>query len=283
MFDPVLLRTFLVVEEVRSFTQAGARLGVRQSTVSQQIRKLEQTAGRVLFDRDTHAVDLTSDGEALVGLAKNILDANERAWNYFAESDLRGRLRLGISEDFALTRLHEVLADFRRGHPLVDLELTVGLSGTLDERLQHDQLDLVLAKRRPGQRRGRLLWREQLVWIAAPGVVPNPGEPVPLILYPPPSITREYATETLERHGSPWRASCTCTGLSGLRAAALAGLGIAVHARSLIPGGLVEVPRTAGLPSPGEVEVVLLAREEAGDATVEALSAAILDNGDRLR
>lgn len=282
MFDPGLLATFLAVEETRSFTQASARLGVQQSTVSQHIRKLERKAGRVLFNRDTHGVALTNDGEALVGMAKNVLDANERVWNYFADSDLRGHLRLGISEDFALTRLHEVLLQFRRTHPMVDLELTVGLSGTLHQSLQQGQLDLVLAKRRPGQSHGHLLWRDSLVWISAQNTFPESLDPVPLILYPPPSITRECAIETLDQHGFSWRTSCTCAGLNGLRAAALAGLGVTVHTRSLVPPGLAEVPYTAGLPTPPDVEFVVLAGKQADGSMVKALRTAILNNLDRL-
>lgn len=282
MFDPGLLATFLAVEEARSFTQAAAQLGVQQSTVSQHIRKLERNAGRVLFNRDTHGIALTNDGQALVSMAKNILDANERAWNYFADSDLRGHLRLGISEDFALTRLHEVLLQFRRTHPLVDLGLTVGLSGTLHQLLQQGQLDLVLAKRRPGEDHGRLLWRDSLVWIGGQDALPNSLDPVPLILYPPPSITRACAIEVLDQHGLSWRTSCTFTGLSGLRAAALAGLGVTVHTRSLIPPGLTEVPHTAGLPTPQDVEFVMLAGKRADDSMVEALRSAILNHLDRL-
>ena len=48
MLDPILLQTFLAVAQTRSFTQAAERLGLRQSTVSQQVRKLEQQAGRRL-------------------------------------------------------------------------------------------------------------------------------------------------------------------------------------------------------------------------------------------
>lgn len=282
MFDSGLLATFLAVEETRSFTQAANQLGLQQSTVSQHVRRLERSAGRVLFNRDTHGVALTTDGQALVSMAKNILDANERAWNYFAESDLRGHLRLGISEDFASTRLHEVLLQFRRAHPRVDLELTVGLSGTLHQRLQQGHLDLVLAKRRPGQSHGHLLWRDSLVWIAGQDTLPTSLDPVPLILYPPPSITRECAIETLDQHGISWRTSCTFTGLSGLRAAALAGLGCTAHTRSLIPPGLAEIPHTAKLPTLPDVEFVVLAGKQADDSMVEALRTAILNNIDRL-
>ncbi len=284
MFDPVLLKTFLAVAEARSFTRAAQRLGLRQSTVSQHIRKLERAADRQLFARDTHTVETTPDGEAMVGFAHGILAANERAMGYFTRSELRGRVRFGASEDFVLSRLPEILREFRRTHPLINLELTVALSGTLHEQLRDGELDLVFGKRRPGQSHGRLIWREPLVWIGNEGFSLDPAEPVPLVVYPPPSITRVHALETLERHGRPWRVTCTSTSLNGLRAAALAGLGVTPHARSLVPPGLSPVVPQHQLPELGEVEFVLLGGAEAGPGhePVSALASAILDNTDRL-
>ena len=109
MLDPVLLQTFLAVAQTRSFTRAAERLGLRQSTVSQHIRKLEEEAGRRLFVRDTHSVTMTADGEAMIEFARGILAANERAERYFAGSELRGRLRFGASEDFVTSLLPDVL------------------------------------------------------------------------------------------------------------------------------------------------------------------------------
>src|SRR5487761_797030 len=100
MLDPILLRTFLAVAQTRSFTQAATRLGLRQSTVSQHIRKLEAQARRRLLIRDTHSVAMTADGEAMIAFAQSILAATVRAEHYFAGSELRGRLRFGTSEDF---------------------------------------------------------------------------------------------------------------------------------------------------------------------------------------
>src|SRR6266436_8577096 len=78
VFDPTLLTTFVTVAKANSFTEAGRRLGLRQSTVSQHVRRLEQAASRRLFVRDTHSVALTTDGEAMLGLARGILEANDR-------------------------------------------------------------------------------------------------------------------------------------------------------------------------------------------------------------
>ncbi|WP_189047064.1 LysR substrate-binding domain-containing protein [Aliidongia dinghuensis] len=283
MYDPVLLKSFLAVARARSFTEAGHRLGFQQPTVSQHIRKLEAETGRRLFVRDTHSVTLTVDGDAMVDFAQGILEANERAQRYFAGTELRGRLRFGASEDYVLSRLPEVLRAFQSRHPSVDLELTVGLSGALYEKLDAGELDLLFAKRRANDPRGQVVWRERLVWSGADPWRPDPDRPVPLILFQPPSITRTAAIEALERAGRPWRIACTSGSLSGLRAAALAGLGIIAQSRNLAVGGLHELPATSGLPELGETEFVVVGAGPRLLGPAAALGEALIANGDRFR
>jgi DNA-binding transcriptional LysR family regulator len=271
-----------MVAETRSFTRAAHRLGLRQSTVSQHIRKLEQTASQQLFVRDTHSVNLTRDGEVMVGFARNIVNTIERAMSYFTGTELRGQVRFGASEDFVLGPLPEILRQFRHSHPLVDLELTVDLSGTLHEKLRANELDLMLGKRRAGDGHGDPLWTDPLAWVGAKDLSLESDTPVPLIAYPPPSITRARALEALQGSAREWRITCTSGSLNGLRAAALAGLGVAVFARSLIPDGLVEVALGHGLPDPGEVEFVLVHRGSAAHGTVAALADTIRAEAHRL-
>ncbi|AJF68145.1 LysR substrate-binding domain-containing protein [Streptomyces vietnamensis] len=284
MYEPTQLRTFLAVAQTLSFTRAADRLGLRQSTVSQHVRRLEEATGRPLFARDTHRVELTEDGEAMLGFARTILQAHERAAAFFGGTRLRGRLRFGASEDFVTTRLPEILESFRREHPEVDLELTVELSGTLQARLAAGRLDLILAKRRGAESEGRLVWEDTLIWIGAPGLRLDPDRPVPLILYPPPGITRARALEALEAQGRAWRIACTSSSLSANVAAARAGLGVMAHTRGLVPPGLVPVPARAGLPELGDVGFVLRKGRRGGESqeAADALAEAILAGGDRL-
>ena len=283
MLDPVLLESFLAVAQARSFSEAGRRLGLQQSTISQHIRRLEQQAGRRLFVRDTHSVVPTADGEAMEGFARSILEANERAQRYFAGSQLRGRVRFGASEDFVTARLAEVLAGFVRRHPLVDLALTVDKSAGLYQMLDSGEIDLVLCKRRAGDERGRLVWRDRLAWIGGEATQLDSKQPLPLILYTPPSITRTAALEALERAGRPWRIVCSSSSLSGLRAAALAGLGVTVHARGLIPEGLQELSAAYQLPRLGDADFVLLAASRQDRGPAAELAQSILASGGRLQ
>jgi DNA-binding transcriptional LysR family regulator len=281
LLDPVQLRSFLAASQTLNFTEAAQRLGLRQSTVSQHIQRLEASCGRRLFRRDTHRVRLTPDGEAMVGFARSILETAERAHRFFEGSQLRGRLRFGASDDVIDSGLPDILREFVRTHPQVDLELTIGLSGRLHQALDAGEIDLAIVKRRPGESHGRLVWRDRLVWIAGPDTDPDPAAPLPLILLAPPSITRIQALEALERDRRAWRITCTSSSQSGLRAAALAGLGVAPYTQGLIPRGLVEVK--AALPVLDEVEFVLLGNLANARSPAAALATAILGNGDRLR
>jgi DNA-binding transcriptional LysR family regulator len=142
----------------------------------------------------------------------------------------------------------------------------------------------VLAKCRPQDPRGELVWHDELVWIGADRLRLDPDRPVPLIVYPAPGITRARALQALERQGRPWRIACTSGSLNGLIAAARAGLGVMAHSRGLVPPGLFRVPDRAGLPELGKVDFVLVhgRRRPLAEAAANALAAAILAGGDRL-
>jgi DNA-binding transcriptional LysR family regulator len=272
MLNLLHLKSFLMLKRTGSFTLAAARLGVRQSTITQHIQRLERTLSRQLVFRDTHQVRMTAEGEALLAYAQRIVDLNDQATALFSENRLRGRLRLGVSEDVVASRLTRILEDFIRLYPSVDLELTVALSAVLHQMQEVGELDFVLAKRRIGETHGRLLYREPLVWLARdPDLILSRGDVVSLIAFPQPSITRSVAQDTLDAAGRPWRIVCTCGSLSGLAAAARAGMGVLVQPRSMIPPGLKEI-QADRLPVLEDVEFVLVAHRSADAALVEALS-----------
>jgi DNA-binding transcriptional LysR family regulator len=278
MFDPALLRTFVAVAETSSFTRAGELLQLSQPTVSQQVRKLEVAAGRQLVARDTRAVALTDNGEAMLGFARSILAAHDEAAAYFTGSAMRGRLRFGSADDLALTQLPQILRDFRQLYPQINLELTVGQSGLLARRLRSGQLDLVFIKQEPDLPDGRLVRRERLVWAGHKTMQIDPAALVPLIAYPAPSISRTAALEALESGGRSWRITCNVREVNGALAAVRAGIGVAVMPQNMMPGDLIAVP---GLPMLGEVDFVLLDNPRAPREPVEALVSAIVGRGVR--
>jgi len=281
-FDPQLLATFLAVEQTGSFTRAAARLGLQQPTVSQHIRRLESQVGRTLVLRDTHSVSLTADGTAMVGFARNILAASDAAADYFSGDRPHGRLRIGIADDLALTRLPQILRDFRRDNPLVDFDLRVDQSGLLHQRLEGDRLDVFIGKRPAGEQRGQLIKRERLVWVGTPTTKLDLGKPVPLVVYPAPSMSRTEMQSALNADGLPFRSACVTRGVNGLIAAVAAGIGISAMAASLVPAQLATLGAGHRLPELGTIDLMLLTNPRTDQRpAVRALIAAVLSSGSR--
>jgi DNA-binding transcriptional LysR family regulator len=272
---PELLGAFLAVVEAGTFTRAARTLGTGQSTVSQQIKRLETITGRRLLARDTHRVALTVDGEVLVDHARRILESYAALDRQLSGAPLRGRLRFGASEDFVLSALPDVLANFARRHPEVDMVVTARLSQDLYDAYDAGQLDIILAKRRAGDPRGVTAWGEQAVWIARPDYLRDADAPVPLLLYPPPSVTRAMAIATLDASRRAWRVAFTSASLSGLTAAARAGLGILPHSLRLLPTGLARVGVDGTLPDLPHMEFVIIG-PGGGTPVSDALTKAIL-------
>jgi DNA-binding transcriptional LysR family regulator len=279
-FEPELLATLLAVEQTGSFTQAAARLGIRQPTVSQHVRRLEEKAGRLLVQRDTHSVNLTADGEAMAGFARTILSAHEQAAAYFSGSKPRGRLRIGMSDDLALTRLPQILRDFRRDNPAVDFDLTVDQSGLLHQRLESDRLDVFIGKRPRGEERGQLVKRDRLVWVGTPNTRLDLSKPIPLVLYPAPSVSRTEMHRALSRAGLPYRSACTVNGVNGLIAGVAAGIGVSALAASLVPAQLTTLGAGHRLPELGSIDLLLLTNPRTAQRpAVRALTATVLASG----
>ena len=94
MFDPVLLRSFVAVVDCGNFTRAAERLHLTQSTVSQQIRRLEEAVACQLLDRDQRHVVATAEGERLLAYARRILALHEEAADVLINQQSDGVLRL---------------------------------------------------------------------------------------------------------------------------------------------------------------------------------------------
>ena len=275
MINPDLLRSLVAVAETGTFTGAARALSLGQSTVSQHIRRLEETTGHRLLDRDTHRVAITGQGEAMLDHARRVLDAHERMTRYLSGTPLRGRLRIGASEACVLSALPDVLAEFVRRYPEINLELTAGLSEQLYDQFDAGTLDILFAKRRSGDRRGVVAWSEPIVWVGRPDYRPPANSPLPLLLYPPPSLTRARALEVLNAGDMPWRVAFASASLSGLTAAARAGIGVMPHSARLIPPGLSIVAAHHGLPALPVLDFVVIGPGGHHPAA-DALTAAIL-------
>ena len=285
VYEPELLKTFLAVSQSLSFTRAAESLGIRQPTVSQHVRRLEEAVGRPLFVRDTRSVALTSDGEAMAGFARDILAAQERAVGYFTGSHLSGRLRFGVTDDLALTPLPRILRDFRQLYPRIDLELAVLQNESLLRRIESGhRRGLRQARRQRPDHGPRTAGASRPAGVGGRRHLPfKLDQPVPLVVYQAPSLSRSISVQALEGVGRRSRITCTVRGVNGVLAAVRAGLGIAVMARSLMPPDLLELPASSGLPKLPHLDLVLLTNRQAPPEAAKALTSAILASGAPLK
>ncbi|POR52924.1 LysR family transcriptional regulator [Paraburkholderia eburnea] len=259
MLNPVWLKSFATVATCHSFTEAARQLDLTQSSVSEHVRRLEEEIGRRLFVRDTHSLAITPDGEAMLAHAGAILQAINRAESQFRAPRLRGRVRLGCSDDIALGPLPAVLTAFRNAHPDVELEINIGMTGQLYELLDAGAIELMVGKRRLGDKRGTALFTGRLEWLARAGTAVDLTQPLPLILVAEPSVTRAVVLDALAQTDFRWQVVCTSSSHSGCVAAARGGLGITVRPQYLAARGLAPPLNVASLPVLPDVEFIALA------------------------
>ena len=130
MFNPQVLISFVAVCETLSFTRGADRVSLSQSTVSLQVKRLEDLLGCPLLERSSHQVQLTEEGERLLSYARRIIALNEEAHDALTGAWRDGVLRLGMPEDFAVPTI-DLLAEFSREHPHLRLDVSSGLSADL--------------------------------------------------------------------------------------------------------------------------------------------------------
>jgi len=121
-----LLRTFVRVSEVRSFTLAAESLRLPRSTVSEQVRALEKLLGTQLFNRTTRRVQATQDGALLYERSKDLLSGMDEIESLFSADDaeLAGRLRIDLPTMMARRVIIPALPQFVQRFPRLEVELS---------------------------------------------------------------------------------------------------------------------------------------------------------------
>lgn len=229
MLDLELLRSFVSVVDAGGFTRAGERVHRTQSTVSQQIRRLEEDLGKLLLNRTGKQVSLTEDGERLLSYARRILSLTEEARDVLTRPTQSGVIRLGIPEDFAAYRLPRLLARFARSRPNLRLDVRADQSVYLRRDLERGELDLALLKRDAGEAGGIAVWPEHIHWITSRDhPIDLTGSSIPLIGFPQGCLYRNRAIHAMEAAGRSWHMAYTSANLTGIQAAVAAGLGLGI-------------------------------------------------------
>ncbi len=273
-----LLRAFVAVAEAASFTAAADVVGRSQSAVSQKILRLEEILGRRVFTRTSRSLHLTPEGERLLVAARQMLEFNDRLVRDLRAPAASGALRLGITEDFIPSQLPKLLARFARVYPQVHLNLTTALSCDLLAAFDAGQLDAIIAKKDGQAQRGRVIWREPLVWLAAADDIIDFATPPRLVTLPAPCTYRRVMIDALDGARQSWVAACTASSLMGVQAAVAGGLGITVLGRSFVQQGLKELQPPDHWPALPMTEIVVIGEDGQAADLMRPLVSFLTDN-----
>jgi len=254
-----LLRAFVSVAQLNSFTKAGEILGRSQPAVSLQIQRLEELIDGPLLTRNGKSLDLTDAGESLYDYASQILALNDLAISQITKSTISGRIRLGIPSEFATALLPKIVSRFAKAYPNVTLEVNCELSKKLLSKEGKANHDLILAlEDSPSKTASDLLKTDDLVWVASRDHNAQKVSIVPLIAAAEGCIYRHRAIKILDHHQQPWQIVYTIPDLTGIQHAIEEGLGVTVLARSTVPENLKILSPSARFPDLGEVGISLI-------------------------
>jgi DNA-binding transcriptional LysR family regulator len=269
VLDLELLRSFVSVVDTGGFTRAGERVHRTQSTVSQQIKRLEDDVGQPLLNRSGKDVTPTEAGERLLSYARRLLALAEEARDVLARPGSEGAVRLGIPEDFAAFRLAKLLATFSRSRPGLRLDVRADQSLYLRRDLERGELDLALLKRDAGEKGGVAVWPERVHWVTSKTHPVNCEEgSVPLIGFPAGCLYRARAIHALESAGRSWHMAYTSSGLAGIQAAVAAGLGLSILSEIAIQAEHRVLTAREGFAPIDKTELALVASPNASPATL---------------
>lgn len=148
--DRYLLRYFLAVAELGSFSKAAARVSVTQPTLSVGIAKLEEQVGARLFERTTRRVSLTPAGSRFLIHARRITQEYEAALREVSETPQRKRVRAGVLSTIPARDLERVVAHHAKHAEGEALEILDSTERDIANRLSDGRLDAAITILRPG-------------------------------------------------------------------------------------------------------------------------------------
>ena len=275
LLDTDQLVTFIAIDETGSHANAAQKVNKSQSAISMQMKRLEETVGKTLFQRIGRTNQLTPEGEHLLGFAQRIIALNEQAMAALTKPDLEGRIRIGAPDDYAEQFLPVILSHFSQTHPRVEVEVVCETSGGLARRITADKLDLAIVNKfmLRGDMKGQIFRIEPLHWVTSMGHRAHEEDVLPLAAVPTDCGWRRAAESALDAIGRPYRIAYTSASTLGMNVAVQAGLAVGVMPQSAIcPGDLRILTVDDGFPELPKAEIALLHGKKIKSPHIKAMA-----------
>jgi DNA-binding transcriptional LysR family regulator len=268
-----LLRAFVAVVDLRSFTKAAISLGVTQPAVSAQIKRLQFLIGDDIFDRSSQGVSLTPHGEIVISYARRLLSLNDQIV-HLSGAGPRPELviRVGTPSDFVASLLPGVMARFRAAWPDVRFIVRTDHEEPLVRALHAGEIDLFVGLSPKPPHDAHHSWIEPMVWVRGATTRIDADKSVPLVSYGEPCVHHRVAVKALKTAGREWEVVFTGSSMTSLNGAVSAGLGVlAISRRRAVETGFT-VWEDAPLPKLPDLYRGIYVREGGSRAAYEQLA-----------
>ena len=268
------LRSFIMIADQGSYTKAAEKLFRTQPAISLQMKRLEEQVGAPLFARAGRESRLTEAGRMLIGYARRIIDLNQEAIGRFSVFEAAGTVRIGVLEEVTLRPLVGLLTRFGRLCTRIKIELEVSTSWELVERIQKNELCLVVANSAYSTMPSTDLWTEKYYWAIGQGFKMDEYDVLPLIVDPidAPCDGLQEALAQLDEAGRQWDVAFASHSLLATQAAIRAGLGVGMISESALAEDLQIVGMEEGMPDIPDANIVLYRGTDATSSAVDSLA-----------
>jgi DNA-binding transcriptional LysR family regulator len=273
-----ILRTFVIAADVENFTAAGRVVYKSQSAVSMQMKRLEELIQCKLFERDGHMMRLTHEGLSFLWHARRILKTHDDAVRAMQQPELSGKVRLGAPEDYAERQLPQVLSQFSKAFPLVQVQVACQPCQWLEGALDKNQLDLLIRTDNAIPENGETICHEQVVWATSKKHLVHELTPLPIAVYYTDCVFREWAEKSLVGIGREYRIAYTSQSASGLLSAVRAGLAVTAVGRSSVPGDIRILGPDDGFPKLPRAVITLTKAQKSLSIPAQSLASHIISS-----
>ncbi|HEY5818382.1 MAG TPA: LysR substrate-binding domain-containing protein [Mesorhizobium sp.] len=276
------LQTFITIADVGSFTRAAEEVHRTQSAVSMQMRRLEDTIGKPLFEKEGRSNKLSEDGEKLLAYARRMIRLNRETLAAFDDASLEGHIRIGTPDDYADRFLPEIMARFSRSNPRVELSVICEPTPSLREHIKRGNLDIAIVTHNDEQAPSEVVRREPLLWVTSANHVVHEQTPLPVAFGRPTCIWRRAGTDVLEQMGREYRVLFTSFSATVITAAVLSGLAVSVMAECALRPGMRVLTEADGFGDLPECKIGIMRGHCDQPALVEALARHISESLDNI-
>lgn len=255
MFDPRLLRAFVAIVDAGGFTAAADRLHITQSTISQQIARLEDAVGQQLVDRAARPIRATPPGERLIGYARRILMLEDEAQTALGDPSGASSVRIGLPEDIASGEMASIFKACTEADRSIRLDITTGLSRALAERYRGGEFDIVVVKEPAASVDCFATYPETMAWFESEDGAQEWRDPIPLVAFPPGGLYREAMFDRIERERRRWYIAFSGSSLQSVLVGVESGLGLSVLPVRATKGRRLRVYDRFGMAPPMVVSI----------------------------